>query len=169
MNDDARHQRSAASRRTVECVTAVVIAVLGVIVIADSVRIGHTWASDGPQSGYFPFYIGVLLCVSAVAIFLQAFADRAGGTRSFVSRGGIKQVLTLVVPAAFYVALIGWLGIFVASALFIAFFMWWLGRYSPLKVVVVSVGVMAAFFALLDLWFKLPLPKGPVEAFLRLL
>jgi hypothetical protein len=169
MNDDARHQRSAASRRTVECVTAAVICVLGVIVIADSVRIGHTWASDGPQSGYFPFYIGVLLCVTAVAIFLQALADKTGAARSFVSRGGVKQVLTLVVPAAIYVALIGWLGIFVASALFIAFFMWWLGRYPLWKVIAVSVGVMAAFFVLLDLWFKLPLPKGPVEAFLGLL
>jgi hypothetical protein len=169
MNDDARHQRSAASRRTVECVTAAVIFVLGVIVIVDSVRVGHTWAADGPQSGYFPFYIGTLLCGTAAVIFLQAFADRAGGARSFVSRAGARQVLTLVVPAAIYVALIGWLGIFVASALFIAFFMWWLGRYPPWKVVAVSVGVMAGFFVLLDLWFKLPLPKGPVEAFLGLL
>jgi hypothetical protein len=169
MNDDAKHERSAASRRTIECVTAIVLLVLGAVVIYDSVRIGYRWAVEGPQSGYFPFYIGLLLCATAVVIFVQAFADKAGGARSFVSRGGMKQVLTLLVPAAIYVALIRWLGIFVASALFIAFFMWWLGRYPVWKIVAVSAGVMTVFFVLLDLWFKLPLPKGPVEGFLGLL
>ncbi len=169
MNDDAKQQRSAASRRTVELVTAAVIFGLGVVVIVDSIRVGHTWAADGPQSGYFPFYIGVLLCAAAVTTALQALADKAGGARSFVSRGGVLQVLTLLVPAGIYVALISWLGIYVASALFIAFFMWWLGRYPLVKIVAVSVGVMAAFFVLLDLWFKQPLPKGPLEAFLGLL
>jgi putative tricarboxylic transport membrane protein len=67
-----------------------------------------------------------------------------------------------------YVALINWLGIYVASTLYIALFMWWLGKYSWIKYVSVSVGVSVAFFLMFEVWFKVPLPKGPLETALGL-
>jgi hypothetical protein len=43
-----------------------------------------------------------------------------------------------------------------------------LGRYPWVTTLAVSVGVMAAFFLLFEVWFKLPLPKGPLESWLGL-
>jgi len=73
------------------------------------------------------------------------------------------MVLTVLVPAAIYAGAIGWIGIYVASALFIGFFMRWLGKYPWWKVAAVSVGNSVVFFLVFEVWFKIPLPKGPLE------
>mgnify|MGYP006292105843 CR=1 FL=1 len=55
---------AAASYRSLEVVTAAFLFALGALLITDSRRIGTGWADDGPQAGYFPFYIGLILSVS---------------------------------------------------------------------------------------------------------
>jgi putative tricarboxylic transport membrane protein len=127
------------------------------------VRLGARWAEDGPQAGYFPFYIGLLVCVSAVVNLVMALVSRTDAGRDFVELGKLKLVLAVLVPSGIYVAAIVWTGIYVASALFIAFFMRWLGKYAWWKVAAVSVGTMVVFFLIFESWFKVPLPKGPLE------
>ena len=135
----------------------------GAIVVFDSVRLGARWAEDGPQAGYFPFYVGLLVCLSAAVNFLMALVNRRDAGRDFVELDKLKLVLAVLVPAAVYVAAISWVGIYVSSAVFIAFFMRWLGKYPWWKVAVVSVGTMVAFFLIFEVWFLVPLPKGPLE------
>jgi putative tricarboxylic transport membrane protein len=159
--------KSAASVRAVEVFTAAVVLLFGAIVVYDSQRLGSRWGEDGPQPGYFPFYIGLLICISAVVILVRALRDR-DATASFVSREQLKLILVVLVPTTIYVALVASLGIYVASTLYIAFFMWWLGKYSWLKIVPVSVGVNVAFFLIFEIWFRVPLPKGPLETALGL-
>jgi len=132
------------------------------------VRLGARWAEDGPQAGYFPFYIGLLVCFSAVVNLAMALASRKDAGRDFVELDKLKLVLAVLVPSGIYVAAILWVGIYVASALFIAFFMRWLGKYAWWKVAAVSVGTMVAFFLIFESWFKVPLPKGPLENLLGL-
>jgi putative tricarboxylic transport membrane protein len=127
------------------------------------VRLGARWAEDGPQAGYFPFYIGLLVCFSAAVNFVMALVNRKDAEREFVELDKLKLVLAVLVPATIYVALISWIGIYVASVLFIAFFMRWLGKYSWWKVAVVSIGTMVVFFLIFEVWFLVPLPKGPLE------
>jgi len=127
------------------------------------VRLGARWAEDGPQAGYFPFYIGLLVCVSAVVNLVLALVSRKDAARDFVELGKLKLVLAVLVPSGIYVAAIVWTGIYVASALFIAFFMRWLGKYAWWKVAAVSAGTMVVFFLVFESWFKVPLPKGPLE------
>ena len=159
--------KSAASLRTVEIWTAAIILLFGAIVVYDSQRLGARWGDDGPQPGYFPFYIGLLICISAVAILARALRNRDAST-SFVSREQLKLILAVLVPTIVYVVLVAYLGLYVASTLYIAFFMWWLGKYSWLKIVPVSLGVNIAFFLVFEIWFRVPLPKGPLEAALGL-
>jgi len=87
---------------------------------------------------------------------------------AFVEVGQLKLVLSVLVPTAVYVALIGGLGIYVASILFIGFFMRWLGDYAWWKLAAVSIGNSVFFFVIFEVWFKIPLPKGPVESWLGL-
>jgi putative tricarboxylic transport membrane protein len=141
---------------------------LGAIVVYDSVRLGARWAEDGPQAGYFPFYIGLLLCVSAALNFAFALTSKRDVGRIFVEWDKLKLVLAVLVPSAIYVGTISWIGIYVSSAIFIAFFMRWLGKYLWWKVAAVSIGVMVAFFLIFESWFKVPLPKGPLENLLGL-
>jgi hypothetical protein len=143
--------------------------IFGAVVIYDSVRLGFGWQEvHGPRPGYFPFYIGLLICIASVVNFVRAFALRGERNRTFVRVGQLKMVLTVLVPTAIYAFLVTWIGIYAASVLFIAFFMRWLGKYAWWKTAAVSVGVVVVFFVVFEIWFKVPLPKGPIESFLRL-
>jgi putative tricarboxylic transport membrane protein len=160
--------RSAASIRAVEIGVAAVILVFGLVVLLDSYRLGARWGEDGPQPGYFPLYVGLLICIASVTILVRAVRNRSLADESFVSRGALKKILTVLVPTVVYVSLIAYLGFYVASTVYIAYFMWHLGNYSWIKIVPVAVGVSVAFFLVFEVWFQVPLPKGPLETVLGL-
>jgi hypothetical protein len=169
MQDGNREEgQSAASVRTVELVTAVIIFLFGALVAFDSLRLGARWGEDGPQAGYFPFYVGLLICFSGAGVFVKALRDAALAGESFVERDQLKTILTVLVPTLVYVSLIAYLGFYVASTLFIGYFMRQLGKYSWIKIAPVALGVSIAFFLVFEIWFQVPLPKGPLEAALGL-
>ena len=159
--------RPAFGQRSAEIVVAALFLVLGAIVVYDSVRLGARWGSDGPQAGYFPFYIALFVCVASAVNLVVALLKK-GEDRAFVEVGQLKLVLSVLVPSFIYVALIAAMGIYVASAIFVAFFMRWLGKYPWWKVAAVSVGNSVVFFLIFELWFKVPLPKGWLERMLGL-
>ena len=160
--------RAAFRQKSAEIVVAVLFLLAGATTVYDSLRLGAKWAEDGPQAGYFPFIVGVLICVASAVNFAAVFAWARGVDKPFVEVGQLKMVLAVLVPTAVYVGVIGWLGIYVASAVFVAFFMRWLGKYAWWTLAAVSVGNSVFFFLIFEVWFKIPLPKGPLEALLRL-
>ena len=161
--------RAAIRTKAAELVVAGGFFVLGLVVINDSLRLGMRWIADGPQPGYFPFYLGVIICVSAALTFLFALRMPQAKNKTFVEWGQLRLVLSVLIPSAVYVALVGWLGIYVSAILYIALFMRWLGKYAWWKVAVVSIATSVVFFMIFERWFLVPLPKGPVEAWLGLL
>jgi hypothetical protein len=165
---EEREGRVALRIKSAEIAVAALFLMAGVLVMYDSVRLGATWGDDGPKPGYFPFYIGLIMTVAAVMNLARGFMIPADKNPPFVLAGQLKMVLTVLVPAAVYAAAIGWIGIYVASILFIAFFMRWLGKFAWWKVAAVSAGTAVALFLIFERWFLVPLPKGPIEAFLGL-
>ena len=157
---------STVSVRTMEIVVAAVLMIIAVVVMADNIRIGIGWAYDGPEAGYFPFYVGVALFLASAGTLLANLFGRSADLGSFVGRSQLKLVLKVLVPTIVFVALIGFTGIYVAAALFIAFFMHWLGKYPVIKIVPVAILVPAALFLMFEIWFLVPLPKGPLETML---
>lgn len=160
--------RAAVRQKSAEIAVAALFMLVGAVVVYDSVRLGARWGEDGPQAGYFPFYIGLFVCLSSAVNLALALFGRHERDRVFVEVGALKLVLSVLVPAAIYVAVIGWTGIYVASALFVAFFMRWLGKYPWWKVAAVSIGNSVIFFVIFEYWFRVPLPKGPLESVLGL-
>jgi hypothetical protein len=122
----------------------------------------------GPRPGYFPFYIGLLICIASVVNFVRALTLRGERNKTFVRVGQLKMVLTVLIPTAIYAFLVTWIGIYASSVLFIGFFMRWLGKYPWWKVAAVSIGTIVVFYLVFEIWFKVPLPKGPVESLLGL-
>jgi len=160
---DQSASRPVAKNRTVDAVIAVVLFVIGAVVIGESRRLGAEWTSDGPGAGYFPFYIGLILCISSAAILYQSVSPKSADKRTFVDREQLGRVLSVLVPVAVYVLAIVFLGLYVASAAYIALFMIVLGKYSPVRSVLLGVGVSAVFFLMFEVWFKVPLYKGTLE------
>jgi len=149
------------STRTMEIVVAIALFALGALVVYDSHRLGSSWGSDGPEAGYFPFYIGLIICVSSAVILFQALFGRVSRERKvFVEWQPLRQVLSVLLPAILYVLAIQLIGLYVASAIYIAGFMVWLGKYSWIKSVVLGLAVSAVAFATFEVWFQVPLYKG---------
>jgi len=136
----------------------------GVLVIWDSTRLGIGWGTDGPKSGFFPFWLGVILVACCVAIAIQA--QTRGDRKPFVRPGGLAPVLKVLLPATAFVALIHLVGLYVSSALYMALYMRLIGRHSWLTAVLLSVGVSVVTFMVFEIWFLVPMPKGPLEAWL---
>jgi hypothetical protein len=161
--------RAAFRQKSAEVAVAVLFLAIGAVVILDSVRLGIGWQEiHGPRPGYFPFYIGLIICVSALVNMARALMVPSAKDKTFVEVGQLKLVLAVLVPTAIYAAAVTWIGIYLASLLFIGFFMRWLGKYPWWKVLAVSVGAIVAFYLVFEKWFKVPLPKGPLENLLGL-
>ena len=155
--------RTGVATWVVEAAVAAVLLVVGIVVIIESRRLGAGWTSDGPGSGYFPFYIGLIITISALGIFYQAVLGKQRNTEVFVDREQLKRVLSVLLPATMYVGLIALLGLYVASALYIALFMIVLGKYSWIKSVIAAFAINALFFCMFEVWFKVPLFKGALD------
>jgi putative tricarboxylic transport membrane protein len=153
------------THRSVEIGVVGATAVFAIIVIIGSLQVGIGWGAEGPKAGFFPFYVGLLILISSAVNLIRIFAEPSD-RRLFADWGQLAKVMSVLVPTAIYVALIPWIGIYVASIALIAFFMKWLGRYDWPLVAAVSLGVPLAVFLIFEKWFLLPLPKGPIEAYL---
>lgn len=148
---------------SVDLAVAATIFLFGAVVAWDSYQLGSGWSSDGPQAGYFPFYIGSLICICSIVIFAQCLLQQRSDRKVFVTVGQLKQVMVILLPSTAYVLGIQLIGIYVPSALFIGLFMRFVGKYSWQRSVVVGGAVSFVSFMLFEIWFKIPLPKGPVE------
>ena len=148
---------------TVDSVVAILLVLIGAVVVFEARRLGAGWTSDGPGSGYFPFYIGLIICISGLGILYQSTLGNSRDTEPFVDRQQLKRVMSVLLPAALYVLGVNFLGLYLASAIYIAMFMIILGKYTVLKSVLVALIVNAVFFAMFEVWFKVPLFKGSLD------
>jgi hypothetical protein len=112
---------------SVDTVVAAILFVIGAVVVFEARRLGASWTTDGPGAGYFPFYIGLIVCISALGIMVQSRSAKSRDEDTFVDRVQMGRVLQVLVPAAVYVLGIWFLGLYVASAVYIALFMIILG------------------------------------------
>lgn len=161
-------QRSVASGRSMNVVVAIALMVVATIVMIVSYRLGSGWAKDvGPDSGYFPFYIGLILFVSSGLTLVQSIVvGRRDAGVSFISRDQLFRVLQVLVPMTVFVVLSIYIGIYISTFLFMSFFMLWHGRYPLYKTVPIAIVVPVVLFIVFEVWFLVPLPKGPFEAWL---
>jgi len=150
--------------RTAEFITASVLIMLGGVVIFDAVRLGVGWGTDGPKSGFFPFWLALIMIVACGIIILQTLQKPSGEV--FVTRAQLSPVLQVLWPAAAMVLLTHFVGLYVSSALYIGFYMRWVGRHSWFSVVTLSIAIPVVTFVTFELWFLVPMPKGPLESWL---
>ena len=150
--------------RAADLTVAAILIAGGLLALGDALRLGIGWGTDGPKSGFFPFWLAAIMIVACAAILAQAW--RRADRQPFVARAAIGPVLKVLAPAVGFVLVMQFLGMYVASALYMAVYMRWIGRYSWAPVALVSVLFPVITFWVFELWFLVPMPKGPLEAWL---
>ena len=150
--------------KAADLTTAVVLFLLGGVVLFDALRLGIGWGTDGPKSGFFPFWLAVVMMTACVVIATQAVRRATGA--AFVTREQAAPVLKVLAPAVALVLAMQFVGLYVASALYIGLYMRWIGRHPWWQVVTLAVGIPLVTFIIFERWFLVPMPKGPLETWL---
>ena len=173
---DTRHEPAPAgadnvpalSNRAVELAVALFTTGLGAVVMAGSYQQGIGWNDAGPESGYFPFYVGLIMTAASMGTIALTIVKWRALASGFVARGPLRHVLAVFVPICIYVVAIRLLGMYIASPLFIGWFMWrdreerGARSHGWLKIVLVPLIVGVASYLTFERWFQVPLYAGPV-------
>jgi len=153
--------RAVIGNRSMEIIVAAALLLFGALIAGASMKLGSRWGDDGPQAGYFPFYIGAIIVVSSLITLIQAVRRQTlNPGDAFVERAQLKQILAVLLPALVYVLAIQWFGIYLSSAIYIAVFMVWLGTYAWWKSALLGVVVSICLYMMFEKWFQVALHKG---------
>ena len=154
--------------RVADVITAALLLLLSAVVIYDALRLGVGWGSEGPQSGFFPFWLAALLALVSIVLLFQALRNRSG--EPFVTRDRFGPVFKVLAPLIGFIVITDppgpWsgLGLYVAAGLYLGFYMRWVGRHDWRTIVALATVVPVLSFIIFETWFLVPMPKGPVEA-----
>jgi putative tricarboxylic transport membrane protein len=153
-----------ANTRTVEIVVSLLLVTLAITLGIDNYRTGISWDSTGPQAGYFPFYLSVILAGASLYGLAATLLARGVASETFVTRAQLRRVLLVFVPTTLFCFGVQYLGIYVASFLLIAGFMRGVGKIAWWKSLVTAVLFTVIMFVTFDIAFDVIMPKGPLEA-----
>jgi len=156
--------RPAAGTRTVDIVVSLLILGLALLLGYDSIRTGNSWASDGPQAGYFPFYLSVLMGGAALYGLARGIIARAHEGETFVTCEQFYRVMQVFVPTFVFCIATQFLGLYVASFILITGFMQWIGKIALWKSALTAFLFSIAMFFTFEIAFNVIMPKGPLEA-----
>ena len=161
--DEPDNSPSLAGERPVETITLAVVLAFALLLMWDNWRAGARWESTGPQAGYFPFYVAMILAGSCVWGLAKLLRRWHRPDVPFVRRAQFKRVMQVFLPTLFYVPVTQWLGIYVASFALIAGFMYFIGKIKAWKAVVTAYVFAAAMWVIFEIAFDVIMPKGPLE------
>jgi putative tricarboxylic transport membrane protein len=153
-----------ASTPTVEIVVSLLLLALAITLGIDNYRTGISWDSTGPQAGYFPFYLSVILGGASLYGLAATLLARGAASEIFVTRAQMRRVLLVFVPTMLFCFGVQYLGIYVASFLLIAGFMRGVGKIGWWKSLATAAIFTVVMFVTFDIAFDVIMPKGPLEA-----
>src|ERR1700733_13075925 len=79
--------------RIAEVVVSLMLIGLALLLGYDNWRTGIAWDSTGPQAGYFPFYLSVILGSASFYGLVTSFLARKEASEAFVTRAQLRRVM----------------------------------------------------------------------------
>ena len=148
--------------RKADIIVALGLMLVGFIVLADTIRLGFGWGMSGPEAGFFPFYMGLGIVICTFFIMLRGIKifKKEGTGKPLIVKGGLTQILWVLIPAAGMVLLTELIGLHLATVLYLAFYMGWVGKMHWAKVILLSILVPLVIYIVFDKIFLIPLPEG---------
>jgi putative tricarboxylic transport membrane protein len=157
-------ERPIVKSRSVDIVVLLLLLALACLLGWDSARVGNSWGDDGPQAGYFPFYLSILMGAACLYGIVRLLASPQAESDGFINRDQLSRVLKVLAPTLAFVIATDFLGLYVASFLLVTGFMWWIGKIALWKSVLTGFLFTAAMFLTFEIAFNVIMPKGPLEA-----
>jgi putative tricarboxylic transport membrane protein len=160
--------RPLVSRKTAEVAFALLLLSFGGFIALGAKELETGWGSSGPEAGYFPFRVGILIMLAAAAVLVQQVLRGTDGGH-LISRSAAANVLTFVAPLALLIAAIPSIGFYLAAAAYLLVAVFLIGRVRLSVALSVSCAVPLGLFLLFEFVFRTPLPKGPLGPWLGMI
>ena len=146
--------------RTADRIGAAVLLVLAVAYTATPAARYTYWAATGPGSGFFPFWLGLVLAVLSMLMLVSA-VRRSDAGQAWLPRGhGAARLVVIIIATAAFIALLPLLGMVLGTALFLTVLLRMLEGHSWRATLGVAVGAAVTNWALFVVWLKVPFPVG---------
>jgi len=148
--------------RKAQIIVAFFFVAIGIIVIVDAVRLGFGWGPSGPESGFFPFYLGVGTLICSAVVLSKGFKEfkKEGSGARLIPKRGLKPILWVLIPSTMMIILTEFVGLHIAAMIFLAFYMRAVGKIGWITVALVSILLPVSLYVVFDKLFLIPLPTG---------
>ncbi len=148
--------------RKADIFIALLLMSVGILVLVDSVRLGFKWGMNGPESGFFPFYLGVglIICMSIVLFNTFIKYKKEGAGDRLIPEGGLKPILWVLIPATVMILITEFVGLHIAAAIYLVFYMRAVGKIGWVTTILISLIVPISLYIAFDKLFLVPLPQG---------
>lgn len=141
---------------------SILFILVGIVVVIDSIRLGFMWGRTGPESGFFPFYLGVGVIIASSIVLIKAVKEyvKQGEGKPLMPPGALKPILWVIIPSTAMVVITELVGLHIAAALFLAFYMRFVGKIGWMTTCLVSIISPLSLYITFDKLFLIPLPAG---------
>jgi hypothetical protein len=153
--------------RTAELVSAGALMALAIALMVHATVLPIGWVQgSGPGGGAFPFWLSAGLFVTAAVIFVREFRPAAAEkqrAKVYIDPRAYAQLAVVAGALLITIALMMWLGTYVAIPLFLLFYLKIIGRHGWVLTGLITVLTPVFLFFFFEVTLKILLPKGVTE------
>jgi hypothetical protein len=151
--------------RSADRVTAVFLLLLSAAFAAGALKYYKWWGSDGPGSAFLPFCLGVTMAALALGLLLRSWKQQHPGD-AWLARGeGLRDMLVVLGATVLFVVLLKSIGMVIATALYLAGLIGYLGRHRWWVTLAVAVAAAGFNWLVFVRWLRVPFPELGVWIF----
>jgi len=145
-------------------ITAAVFMFLSVLIIIECFRLGFGWEEmAGPQAGFVPFYLALLMFGCSGFIFYLGWkSEKKEGDNFFINKEGMMEAIKIAAATLLFTVILVYAGCYFAMLIFSPIFVRWLGKHSWPTVILFTLGITLAIYFGMEVGLKIPLPRSPL-------
>jgi putative tricarboxylic transport membrane protein len=150
--------------RRAEIVTAGVLALLAIYMMYKSTDLGVGYVKgQGPQGGAWPFWLSaiMLICSGIVAFnWWRRTSPPSQSEEPLLDAYGWRMLMLVGGGIIVFVGLVNIISIYGAIAIFLAYYVRFLGRHSWALTLVLAIALPIGFFFFFEGAMRITMPKG---------
>jgi putative tricarboxylic transport membrane protein len=151
--------------RAADRITAVFLLALSVAFSAGAIKYYSWWGPGGPGSAFLPFCLGIVMAVLALMMLLRSLREKNPGPSWLPHGAGLRDMLVVLGATVVFVALLKVIGMVLATALYLAALIGYLGRHRWWVTLAVALAAAGFNWLVFVHWLRVPFPELGVWIF----
>jgi putative tricarboxylic transport membrane protein len=147
-----------------EIITAGILALFSIYLMVESAKLDVGYITgEGPGGGAWPFWLSamMLVCTGFIAYnWYRRTSPPSQSTEPVLDSYGMKSFLYVAGGLLGFIALIDIISMYGAMAVFLVYYVRFLGRHSWLLTLILAIALPISFFFFFEGLMRITMPKG---------